>query len=1364
MNAKGIIIGLFLFYIMSVSVPLFGQQASAELISSHAPANLISGEEIKEGVQNIFYLNDRLYVVNIWSGLQVLDVRDVKNPQELGFYTTEYRAFNVFVDERYAYLSQKSGGVILLDVSDPAKIKKVARIKTEGEAYFTLASYPYVYVAEEAQCIGVYDISDVNAVQEIGRFKGNGWAWSLSLQDSILYVGAKTGGMGILDISDPANPVQLGAFSDVKYTKSVQVDDGIAYIAEGPDGLVLADVRNPRQPKLITKYKVDGWVNNAFKFGNTVFLANDQKKRLEIVDVSDPQNPKIGGVYKSENKIYAALKSGIYVYVAADQQSLVLRYNRPPVIEPIANQTVDENQSLMIQPVASDPDQDAIYFTVKNLPSNAIFDSLSGQLSWMPDFEQSSVYKNIEISVIEKTESALSTSTKFDITVLHVNRLPELPEVLASTVDENQTLSFTITEGSDADKEDQGKLTYSVSELPPGALFNPETRMMKWTPTFEQSGVFAFTFTVSDPVGGTAQQATSVTVQHVDREPELVEVGIQTVDENSALQFNLNGTDADQEDQSALSYQALNLPQGAVFDPVSATFSWTPTFEQSGSYERIIFIFTAGVLSDSIRVDINVNHVNRMPQLDVVADQTIDENKNLSFKVSGADSDSEDTGKLVFSAENLPDGAVFNPDSALFSWTPDFEQSGAYPNVHFMITDPTGLSDSKEITITANHVNRTPILNAIEPLTIDENAALTFDLMASDPDKEDIDKLIYTLDNLPEGAVLQGNHFSWTPTFIQSGTYPLQFTVSDGPLSDMKETTITVNHVNRIPVLDAVAAQQVKENAALSFSVSGSDPDTEDDEKLKITARDLPQGASFDSTTAQFNWTPTFEQSGSYTLIFAINDPAGLQAEQQAQVTVEHVNRTPEFPLQSAQTVDENAPLVFNLIAATDPDKEDDGKLVYSVKDLPQGAAFDAENLALNWTPNFEQSSEYNLTFAVADGGFNVEQPLLITVNHVNRQPVMTQPEEQMVDENNPWSLTAVFSDPDKEDEGKLIVEAENLPGETTFDATSATLSWTPTFEQSGNYEGIAVKVTDPAGLSDVKSFSLAVKHVNRAPQMEAVAAVQINENEPVTFTLSATDLDQEDADKLVFSAVDLPQGVVLDASSGSFNWTPDFAQAGAYSVTFKVSDSGGLTAEQSVEIVVADLNRTPQIDAVENKSIKENEALSISVKATDEDTDNTLTYSAQELPAGAAFNSDSGVLSWTPGFDQAGDYSVTFKVSDGKEEAQTDAQITVEDVNRVPKISGSSGGDVQAGEQISLSFSGSDPDGDELTFDASGLPSGADFNSGSGAFSWTPGEDQIGSHTITVSISDGKDSAEMKATISVKAKPAPAPPDTTTH
>jgi len=70
-------------------------------------------------------------------------------------------------------------------------------------------------------------------------------------------------------------------------------------------------------------------------------------------------------------------------------------------------------------------------------------------------------------------------------------------------------------------------------------------------------------------------------------------------------------------------------------------------------------------------------------------------------------------------------------------------------------------------------------------------------------------------------------------------------------------------------------------------------------------------------------------------------------------------------------------------------------------------------------------------------------------------------------------------------------------------------------------------------------------------------------------------------------------------------------------------------------------------------------ERLSFTITATDLDN-NSLIYSASNLPEGASFDPSTRTFSWTPRYDQAGVYSVHFEVSDGQLTDSEDITITV--------------------------------------------------------------------------------------------------------
>ena len=79
------------------------------------------------------------------------------------------------------------------------------------------------------------------------------------------------------------------------------------------------------------------------------------------------------------------------------------------------------------------------------------------------------------------------------------------------------------------------------------------------------------------------------------------------------------------------------------------------------------------------------------------------------------------------------------------------------------------------------------------------------------------------------GFILPNGNYSWTPTEADGpGSYLVTLRVTDdgaGNLWDEESFTITVDEVNRPPVLDAVGDQSVDELVNLSFTATASDPD-----------------------------------------------------------------------------------------------------------------------------------------------------------------------------------------------------------------------------------------------------------------------------------------------------------------------------------------------------------------------------------------------------------------------------------------------------------------------------------------------------------------------------------------------------------
>jgi len=149
-------------------------------------------------------------------------------------------------------------------------------------------------------------------------------------------------------------------------------------------------------------------------------------------------------------------------------------------------------------------------------------------------------------------------------------------------------------------------------------------------------------------------------------------------------------------------------------------------------------------------------------------------------------------------------------------------------------------------------------------------------------------------------------------------------------------------------------------------------------------------------------------------------------------------------------------------------------------------------------------------------------------------------------------------------------------------------------------------------------------------------------------------------------------------------------------------------------------------------------------------------------VPPGATFSAGSGnstgTLSWTPGYTQAGGYTVTFTASNALSGTAA-TSITVSNVDRAPVVSSPATAGGKAGVPIVVNVTASDPDLDAITsLGATGMPAGATFTAGSGnttgTLSWTPASNQVGSYSVTFTASNaGSGSAGTAITVTAANK-----------
>ena len=87
------------------------------------------------------------------------------------------------------------------------------------------------------------------------------------------------------------------------------------------------------------------------------------------------------------------------------------------------------------------------------------------------------------------------------------------------------------------------------------------------------------------------------------------------------------------------------------------------------------------------------------------------------------------------------------------------------------------------------------------------------------------------------------------------------------------------------------------------------------------------------------------------------------------------------------------------------------------------------------------------------------------------------------------------------------------------------------TNENVGSHE-VTVKVTDSAGASDEKTFTLTVNNVNDAPVLEDISDTSADEDAAFSYQLTATDIDVDVVEEtLTYEAVSVPSWMTVSSS-----------------------------------------------------------------------------------------------------------------------------------------------------------------------------------------------------------------------------------------
>jgi hypothetical protein len=269
-------------------------------------------------------------------------------------------------------------------------------------------------------------------------------------------------------------------------------------------------------------------------------------------------------------------------------------------------------------------------------------------------------------------------------------------------------------------------------------------------------------------------------------------------------------------------------------------------------------------------------------------------------------------------------------------------------------------------------------------------------------------------------------------------------------------------------------------------------------------------------------------------------------------------------------------------------------------------------------------------------------------------------------------------------------------------------------------------------------NFTVTVEEVSDRPTLVDPGDQFLDEDGLYELNVTAVDPDIPYGDSLAFG--DDTDMFDIDPATGRIAFTPVQADIGEHEVMLTVTDSTGLSDSLTVLMTVVDLNDAPVIEDPGQLEVLEDGTLDTRLIVHDEDGDTQFTWVLVGGVGSMKLGQYDGRLSWIPGGEHVGVTNVTVLCTDARGAAgQLNLSILVININDAPVLDPLDPEQLVEGSPFSHTIGFYDPDVEEdpdedhtITIEPELFPVLP-----GGVVSFTPGNEHVGVHVLTVTVTD---------------------------
>ncbi|MEZ5325629.1 MAG: PQQ-binding-like beta-propeller repeat protein [Verrucomicrobiales bacterium] len=248
----------------------------------------------------------------------------------------------------------------------------------------------------------------------------------------------------------------------------------------------------------------------------------------------------------------------------------------------------------------------------------------------------------------------------------------------------------------------------------------------------------------------------------------------------------------------------------------------------------------------------------------------------------------------------------------------------------------------------------------------------------------------------------------------------------------------------------------------------------------------------------------------------------------------------------------------------------------------------------------------------------------------LDRAPEFTSgTEAQTIREDEPFRLAIAWADPDGTDLNGVRFQALTLPewlAVTGESEGSAVLEGTPRQEHVG-VNTLVLSLSDALGNTTEATIELAVEEVNDPPTVQPATIAADEDSAPLEIDLSALAIDEEDGRDLMFHLAEFATDdpvlgqISLAGPTVTAILRPD--ASGAATISFIVTDTGGLQTQGSINISITEIPDAPRAVGIPDLTASPDAAdvsVDLSPFFNDPDPGDRLTYQVIADPSAPIF------------------------------------------------------------------------------------------------------------------------------------------------